>query len=76
MSVIAHYYVKLRLRSGSGLSSILIAPALGASICFYVWTSLSSKAMVAGFCWLALGTAYCAVLTRGFRRPAVELEVS
>jgi amino acid transporter len=76
MSVIAHYYVKLRLRSGSGLWSNLIAPALGASICFYVWTSLSGKAMVVGFCWLALGTVYCAVVTRGFRRPAVQLEVS
>ena len=76
LSVIAHYYVKLRLRSGSGLWSNLVAPALGASICFYVWTSLSSKAMVAGFCWLALGTAYCAVLTKGFTRPAVQMEVS
>ena len=76
ISVIAHYYVKLRLRSGSGLWSNLVAPALGASICFYVWTSLSTKAIVVGFCWLALGTAYCAVLTRGFRRPAVRLEVS
>ncbi|HUS05345.1 MAG TPA: APC family permease [Bryobacteraceae bacterium] len=76
LSVIAHYYGKLRQRSGSALWSNLIAPALGAVICLYVWTSLSSKAMLVGFCWLAIGTIYCAILTKGFRQPAVELKTS
>lgn len=75
LSVIWHYYVRQGGRSASQLWKNLIAPALGALICFYVWTSLSSKAMIAGFCWLAIGIVYCGVLTKGFRTPAVELDV-
>jgi len=35
----------------------------------WLWTSLSALTLVIGLCWFALGLAYLAVLTSGFRRP-------
>lgn len=75
LSVIAHYYVRLRLRSGSAIWTNLILPALGVLVCAYLWMSLSGRAMLVGFCWLALGITYLAVITRGFTRPAIQLEL-
>jgi putrescine importer len=75
LSVIAHFYVRLRRRSGSQVWSNLVFPALGALICTWVWMSLTMKARIVGFGWLAVGIIYLAVLTRGFRKPVMALEV-
>ena len=69
LSVIRHFYLRLRERSGWGVFTNLLFPLAGAAVCSYVWLNLSWKAQVAGFCWLGLGTLYLAVLTRGFRVP-------
>ena len=68
-SVIAHYYVRKRERSGVHFFTNLLFPFFGAGVCVYVWLSLSSNAMLTGFVWLALGVAYLTFLTRGFSRP-------
>jgi putrescine importer len=75
LSVIRHYYVVRRLRTGTYFWTNLVMPGVGALVCTYVWSNLSHNAMVAGFAWLAAGTIYLAVLTRGFRRPVAELEL-
>jgi putrescine importer len=75
LSVIQHYYVRGRLRSGIDFWTNLVMPSLGALVCTYVWTNLSRNAMIAGFTWLALGIIYLSVLTRGFQRPVAELEL-
>ena len=67
LSVIRHFYVRLRRRRGMAALTNLVFPLLGAIVCSYVWLNLSWKARVAGFGWLALGMIYLAVLTRGFR---------
>jgi putrescine importer len=67
LSVIRHYYVRLRRRRGWDLMTNLLFPAAGALVCLYVWLSLSSNAKIAGFCWLAVGALYLAAITRGFR---------
>ena len=36
--------------------------------------SLSTKAKIAGFIWLAVGAAYLAVITRGFRVAPKSLD--
>jgi putrescine importer len=51
----------------------LVFPLLGALVCSYVWMNLSGKAKVAGFVWLAIGSIYLAVLTRGFRETPRQL---
>ena len=67
LSVIRHFYMRLRRRRGMAALTNLAFPLVGAIVCSYVWLNLSWKARVAGFGWLALGMIYLAVLTRGFR---------
>jgi len=73
LSVIRHFYLRLRRRSGLALATNLIFPLAGAAVCFYVWLNLSSMARMAGFAWLGLGVIYLAVITRGFRIPPRSL---
>ena len=75
LSVISHYYIRARQRSGVHLWTNLIMPALGVVVCAYVWMNLSRNAMIAGFSWLVLGVIYLAALTRGFRRRVATLEL-
>jgi amino acid transporter len=75
LSVIGHYYVRLGQRGGTRVWTNLVLPALGVLVCAYVWMSLSPKAMLVGFCWLAIGVVYLAILTRGFRTPPRVLEL-
>ena len=67
LSVIRHFFIRLRQRRGGYLFAHLLFPACGALFCAYLWMSLSSKAKLAGFIWLGVGVCYLAVLTRGFR---------
>jgi amino acid transporter len=70
LSVIRHYWFRLRRRSGFEVLTNLLFPALGALVCGYVWMSLTWKARLVGFAWLAVGFVYLAAITRGFRlRP-------
>jgi putrescine importer len=73
LSVIRHFYLRLRRRSGLALATNLIFPLAGAAVCFYVWLNLSSMARMAGFAWLGLGVIYLGVITRGFRIPPRSL---
>jgi len=67
LSVIRHFYFRLRQRSGMDMLTNLVFPALGTLACVYLWLSLSNRAKLAGFAWLAIGALYLAVITRGFR---------
>ena len=67
LSVIRHYYFRLRRRGGIEFFTNLVFPACGALVCTYVWLSLSRNAKLVGFAWLAVGAIYLAIITRGFR---------
>ncbi|MBE0660491.1 MAG: APC family permease [Bryobacteraceae bacterium] len=73
LAVIAHYYFRLRLRSGWDGVRHLLFPILGAVVCGFLWLNLSNMAKLAGFGWLAVGFIYLAILTRGFRIPPKTL---
>jgi amino acid transporter len=66
LSVIRHYYVRLGRRGGMDGVRHLVAPALGAAVCIYVWMSLSTNAKLVGFLWMGVGLLYLGLLTRGF----------
>jgi len=51
------------------LLSYGLVPLVGLGLTLWLWTSLSALTLVIGLCWFALGLAYLAVLTAGFRRP-------
>jgi hypothetical protein len=44
-------------------------PLVGLGLTLWLWTSLSALTLVIGLCWFALGLAYLAALTAGFRKP-------
>jgi putrescine importer len=73
LSVIRHFYIREKRRHGTDFLRYLVSPAVGAAVCFYLWMSLSEKAKIAGFIWLAIGALYLAILTRGFRRAPKSL---
>jgi len=56
-------------RTPLGLLRYGAVPLVGLSLTLWLWTSLSALTLVIGLCWFALGLAYLAVLTAGFRRP-------
>lgn len=66
-----HYFVKKRERN----SFNLLMPAAGFFICLLLWLSLSWRAMLLGALWMAIGIAYGAWNTRGFRGELVNFEI-
>lgn len=73
LSVIRHFYVRQKRRSGWQRFTYLISPAAGTLACTYLWISLSTNAKIAGFIWLAIGGAYLALITRGFKAAPKSL---
>ena len=49
-------------------------PLVGFAMSVWLWTSLSGQSLRLGLIWLAVGIAYLAWLTRGFRRPPPEMD--
>jgi putrescine importer len=52
----------------------VIAPAIGAAVDVWLLVHLDIKAQTLGLIWLALGVAYLAYLTKGFRAAPPEME--
>jgi len=75
MGVNAASFVRYYLRSDEKKLSNLIPPVLGFSICLLLWLNLSSKAMIAGSIWLAVGIAFGAWKTNWFRSKLINFEV-
>ena len=74
LSVIQHYFVHLNQRRGRAFLYNLIFPLLGASVCAYVWMSLTTKAKVVGSLWLLVGAIYLGITTGGFKRKLTPFQ--
>jgi putrescine importer len=66
-----HYWWRGNNRSWSNF----LVPVLGFVICGFIWFHLSSAAMILGTVWMALGIAYGAIRTRGFRTGLVRFDL-
>ena len=73
LSVIVHFFIHKKQRSGSNLFKYLIFPGLGFLACIVVWLSLSNLAKIIGFIWLAIGIIYMFIWTKGFKKPMKPL---
>src|SRR5579863_770844 len=62
---------------GAGLLTLaIIAPPLaGFVVCFFLWSNLSTKALIFGAIWMAVGIAFGAWKTQGFRGNLVDFEL-
>lgn len=75
LTVIKHYFVDEKQRSGASVISNLVLPAIGFALTVWLWTSLSPRTFVVGLAWLVLGVVLLAIVTRGFRRPTPMLDL-
>ncbi len=67
MGVNASAFARYYLRAEEKRLGNLVPPVLGFLICGFIWLNLRWQAKLAGAIWLALGLAYGAYKTRGFR---------
>ena len=68
LSVIGHYFFRLRQRGGLCLWVNLASPVVGFLICVWIWLSVSPLAMKVGWAWTILGLVYLFRLTHGFQK--------
>jgi putrescine importer len=68
MGVNAAAYVHYYQRAKEKKIQNLLMPAVGFFFCGWIWWNLSPPAKIAGSIWLALGIAYGAWKTSGFRK--------
>ena len=75
MGVNAAAFTRYYLRAGRKRMADCLLPVLGFLICVFIWWNLSRPAMIAGTAWLAVGIAYGAWRTRGFRNNLIKFDV-
>ena len=72
LSVIGHYFFRLRQRGGIRFWINLASPVVGFLVCLWIWLSVSPLAMQVGWVWTLLGLVYLISLTHGFQRRLGE----
>ena len=75
MGVNAAAFVRYFLRASEKKIGNLFPPVLGFLMCLSLWLHLSSKAKIAGVVWMAVGIAFGAWKTRGFRGDLVNFDL-
>jgi amino acid transporter len=72
LAVVRHFFFRLQQRR-IGLN--LATPLAAFAVCLCLWVNLSRFALELGAGWLLLGLIYLLLLTRGFRRNLVRLQL-
>ena len=75
LSVIKHYFIDLRERSGASLLRHLILPGIGFILTVWLWFSLSGLTLIVGLCWLGAGLLWLLIVTRGLTRPTPVMDI-
>lgn len=68
LAVIKFFLVDARERSARAILLYGVMPAIGVALTVWLWFSLSAVALTVGLIWVAIGIAYLAVISKGFRR--------
>ena len=78
LSVIRHYLFPKggKSRSAGDWLRYGLVPLIGFGLTVWLWTSLSTNTLLLGVGWILIGVVILAVLTRGFRRPAPQMDFS
>jgi amino acid transporter len=75
MGVNAASFTRYFLREQKKDLSNLLVPVCGFCVCLLLWLNLSHPAKIAGVIWMALGIAYGAIRTRGFKAELVSFDI-
>ena len=75
MGVNAAALVRYYIRQDEKKITNLLPPVAGFLICLALWLGLSRPAKIAGVIWMAVGIAFGAWKTRGFRSSLIKFEI-
>ena len=75
MGVNAASFTRYYVRQPEKKLSNLLVPVMGFTVCLLLWLNLSLPAKIAGVIWMAIGIAYGAFRTRGFKSSLVSFDV-
>jgi putrescine importer len=75
MGVNASAFVRYYLHEKDKKLSNLLPPVLGFVICALLWANLSTKALIFGSIWMAIGIGFGAWKTKGFRGELVNFDL-
>lgn len=73
--VIVHFIGKEKRRTPKDIFRYCIIPGIGAIITLVIWFNLDHMAHIIGFSWASIGFIYMVVMTKGFKKPPVELHI-
>jgi putrescine importer len=71
LAAFVRYYVRAEQKKMTNL----LPPVIGFVVCLLLWVNLSMPAIRAGAVWMAIGIAFGAWKTGGFRRNLVDFEI-
>ena len=74
LSVIVHFYIRQKRRSGSETFKYLIMPSLGALATGVLWYHLHADAFIGGIVWLIVGIIYMLFITRFFKKALGSMD--
>ncbi len=75
ISVISHYYVRNKRRSGKDLLLYLVLPFIGAGLDLFLFINLDKNALILGAVWTTIGFVYLLFLTKGFKKQPPEIDM-
>jgi amino acid transporter len=75
IGVNAAAFVRYFARASAKRLANLAVPISGLTICLLLWLNLSHAAMLAGVIWMAVGIAFGAWKTHGFRTDLINFEI-
>lgn len=73
LSVINHFWVREKQRSGLQVISYVIFPLIGFITTLWLFVSLDKDALILGVIWLLIGIIYLAFLTNMFKQDPPEV---
>lgn len=76
LAVIKHYFFDEARRGAVDTFRFLVLPLIGLALTIWLWTSLSQTALTIGLVWLGIGFIWLLVITRFFRRPTPNLDMT
>ncbi len=75
LSVVFHYYIRLKMRGGKNTLKYLILPCLGMVTLVVVFVNIETPAKILGLIWLVIGMIYLAIKTKGFKELPPEMSL-
>ena len=76
LAVIKHYFFDESRRGAVDTFRFLLLPLAGLGLTIWLWTSLSQTALTIGLLWLGAGFLWLLCITRFFRRPTPNLDMT